>query len=253
LNYNTSMYKEHKSFVLPVENINIWRYTNIAKFLYLIASDSLYFSRADLLQDPYEGSLGKIGKEYWLDSFANIPKDKRGSGYSAITKAHKKERSFIFINSWHLNKGESQAMWKLYAGIQDGIAIVTTIDRLKKCFNPYKNDVYIGKINYIDYKNLVPDPWNMLNAFLCKKTDFEHERELRAVIRWSSGKHMFNTKKREIPLGLNIPISTEILIEKIVLAPHTKPFLKLLIESVCKKYNKKINIERSTNELKPIL
>jgi hypothetical protein len=32
-----------------------------------------------------------------------------------------------FVNRWHMNEGESQAMWKIYAGDEAGVAIRSTV------------------------------------------------------------------------------------------------------------------------------
>ena len=35
----------------------IWRYKDLAKFVSMLQTSSLYFPRADLLDDPHEGAL----------------------------------------------------------------------------------------------------------------------------------------------------------------------------------------------------
>jgi hypothetical protein len=52
------MYEQHPEFNPPDnENCKIWRYLDIPKFFWLLEKQSLYFSRADLLGDPFEGSI----------------------------------------------------------------------------------------------------------------------------------------------------------------------------------------------------
>jgi hypothetical protein len=59
---------EHESFRLPTnKDIPIWRYMDLAKYLSMLDRRSLFFARATLLGDPFEGSTPKIivsGREY---------------------------------------------------------------------------------------------------------------------------------------------------------------------------------------------
>lgn len=75
-------------------------------------------------------------------------------------------RKNICINSWHINDGESDAMWKLYSKNDDGVAIQSTFEQLKKSINKSPKEIYIEKVKYIDH-----DTWEMkdgeaLNVFI---------------------------------------------------------------------------------------
>jgi hypothetical protein len=53
---------QHESFALPTnKDIPIWRYMDLAKYLSMLDSQSLFFSRATLLGDPFEGSAKDDG------------------------------------------------------------------------------------------------------------------------------------------------------------------------------------------------
>jgi hypothetical protein len=56
-------YVEHKVFKPPEdENAVIWRYMDIAKFVWLLEHEALYFPRADLLGDPHEGAIPEVNR-----------------------------------------------------------------------------------------------------------------------------------------------------------------------------------------------
>ena len=57
---------------------------------------------------------------------------------------------YTLINSWHENETESDAMWKLYAGHGEGIAIRTTYHSLRESLIG-KEVVSIEKVEYVDY------------------------------------------------------------------------------------------------------
>ena len=90
----------------------------------------------------------------------------------------------LFVSSWHLNAGESAAMWDLYLGTEPGVAIQSTVGALRQQMDAGSGatEVFIGAVEYIDYAT---DSWGAFRAFnrvFHKRNSFEHEREIRAVI-----------------------------------------------------------------------
>jgi len=62
-----------------------------------------------------------------------------------------------FYNSWHMNDGESDAMWKLYLKGSQGIAIQSTVERIQSSFqNTVTHPAYMALVEYIDYENFMP-------------------------------------------------------------------------------------------------
>lgn len=163
------MHKEHIIFKKPNdENIKIYRYLDFSKFVSLLDRKELFFPSAENLSksDLYEGFFPEIIK---------IPGDEMWA---------KEIRKDICIDCWHMNDGESDAMWKLYSKNDDGIAIQSTYERLSESFNKSTNDIYIGEVEYIDYDTWKPEdgsPLNEFMRFIYKRKPFEHEKELRAV------------------------------------------------------------------------
>ena len=50
------MISEHPSFESPADrDVSIWRYMDLAKFIWILQKKALFFARADQLGDPYEG------------------------------------------------------------------------------------------------------------------------------------------------------------------------------------------------------
>lgn len=49
------MFQSHPNLVKPEPSAKLWRYTDFAKFLFLLERRALWFSRLDTLGDPYEG------------------------------------------------------------------------------------------------------------------------------------------------------------------------------------------------------
>jgi hypothetical protein len=48
----------HPSFLQPADRrVKVWRYMDLAKFIWLLKEKRLFMARLDRLSDPYEGSL----------------------------------------------------------------------------------------------------------------------------------------------------------------------------------------------------
>ena len=71
---------------------------DFTKFVSLLEAQSLFFSRADRLGDPFEGSYSKsnisLRPALYEGKFAQVAWDKLASFYRAM-------RQFTLINCWH--------------------------------------------------------------------------------------------------------------------------------------------------------
>jgi hypothetical protein len=55
------MYEDHPVFAQPIsDTVKVWRYMDFTKFVSLIDSRCLFFTRADKFNDSFEGSWPKI-------------------------------------------------------------------------------------------------------------------------------------------------------------------------------------------------
>src|SRR5690348_8918219 len=93
-------------------------------------------------------------------------------------------RKSISINCWYANSYESAAMWKMYAGVGDSIAIRSSVGRLQDALSKDSRRVFIGKIKYIDYRKDSIELGNIFSPYLRKRKSFEHESEVRLIL-WS--------------------------------------------------------------------
>jgi len=84
---------------------------------------------------------------------------------------------------------EQAAMWTLYTTGREGVAIQTTVARIKSVFQGESRAINIARVKYLDYEKEedcpsvgISRPFNVLEPFLCKRRGFEHEREARVLI-----------------------------------------------------------------------
>jgi len=230
------MYKEHPVFEKPEdENAKIWRYMDFTKFISLLDKSALFFARADTLNDPFEGSYSKANIQLRPEIYKNgIPP----KALEDASKFYKFNTKCTVINCWHLNEHESAAMWRLYLKSNEGIAIVSTFNRLKDCFKAGNHNIHIGKVKYIDYeKDWLPEG-NTFYPFVHKRKSFEHEQELRAVIQEHSYKKSGGIDWFKPPFddGIYVQVDLNVLIDKIYLAPTSPQWLFKLVISVTRKY-----------------
>ena len=247
------MYKEHPVFLAPKdENIKVWRYMDFTKFVSLLYKRSLYFCRVDKLGDPFEGSLTEMNvkarkdfiEELWTGRINN---QQLAELIEREPKFNEKARQSMFVNCWHMNEYESAAMWKLYLKSNEGIAIQSTYKRLKESFNNNsKDNVYIGRVKYIDYGSEGIPRDNFFRAVLHKRKSFEYERELRAMI-WDRDIfcHIMGPDKEAYKDGKYVGFDLEVLIDKVYLGPDTADWFDELVQSLAKKYCLSIEVERS--------
>lgn len=216
------MYKEHPSFKTPPNlSDKVWRYMDFTKFLSVLESRSLYFTRADKFEDPFEGSYPKANVLSRILIPHEVPLEHREKFLQAMNAQADSNRQwprYTAVNCWHLNNHESAAMWQLYLKSNEGIAIQTTFQKLRDSFSMSQDDIYLGQVSYIDYETDWIAPGNILNPFVHKRKSFEHEKEIRAVLmKWPI--EPFDFAKDTIGQGLLIPVDMNILVEKIYVSP----------------------------------
>lgn len=246
------MYKEHPIFEKPEnENARIWRYMDFTKFVSLLDKSALFFTRADKLDDPFEGSYSKANVKLRPEVYKDKIPAKALAEFSAF---HRELIRFTAINCWHLSEYESAAMWKLYLKSNEGIAIISTFNKLKTCLNDERHNIYIGIVKYIDYgKDWLPEG-NSLYPFVHKRKSFQHEQELRAVIQGFSYKKDGGIDWSKSPFngGIYVPVDLDILFDKIYLAPTCPKWLFDLVKALTKKFELNKEVLQSSLDDVPV-
>ncbi len=268
-------------FVEPSDSDTLWRYMSFAKFMDLL-KNGLFFAKASLFNDPAEGQIPqknvkeilaigeKINKEYNPKWKGDTVHGSTPPFHSGIDTAGASRQTLC--SCWYLQPNQSVSMWDRYGN--EGVAIKTTVERVKEGVNGYRKIFRIGKIKYIDYDNTVDFGLNIrwenrqprydhnfdYKRFLHKQKEYEDENEVRLIMLneyYSKILSSFLTigQVREIPLtinkkwkntwgcielpmnGISLHIKPEILIEKVFLSDKADPFMKKLIEQIFDEMN----------------
>jgi hypothetical protein len=224
------------------QDIRLWRYLDFAKFVSLLESRSLFFSRSDLLGDRHEFSYPKSNYK----AFDGTPQSVNSDFFIQATRVLAQT---IFVNCWHMNDHESTAMWDQYSTDDNGLAIQSTFRRLHQALDTcnYRQRLDIGIVRYVDYEQEVINGQNILEFIFHKRIQFSHEKELRAVI-WKKTTNeavidpFAMTEPDSAEPGLVIPVPLDNLIERIIVAPTAPTWFTKLVESVCARYELKCPI-----------
>jgi len=99
----------------------IWRYLKFERFVDVLKTHALWFSRPFAFEDRWEGlfppSYLRSTRQY---AEANsIPFEEFDRQFRRRLLRH---RYAHFVSCWHISDHESDAMWKLYA-LREGVAI----------------------------------------------------------------------------------------------------------------------------------
>ena len=248
------MYEAHGLFVQPEnEDVRVWRYMDFTKLVSLIDSQCLYFTRADKLGDPFEGSWPKMNvaarqaiDEYRLSCLPLEYRDGFLKSRELIKPSLSDGPQYYAVNCWHVNEHESAAMWKLYLKSDEGIAIQSTYKKLRDAIIDDET-VYLGLIKYIDYDHdSIEVANNMFSPFLHKRKSFEHEKEVRALIaKMPMECNDVGIYQDTIANGVKIRVDIELLIEKIYVAPSTPDWFSELIRAVVQRYEYHLEVVHS--------
>jgi hypothetical protein len=262
------MYIEHPVFQQPEdESIVISQYMSFAKFVSLLNTKSLYFTRADKFKDNFEGSYPARDVQE-REQLANqliatmkIPKSQHGTIRALVErdreknpKINKNLRKYILINCWHMNEHESHAMWRLYPKSDEGLCIRSTYKKIKDCLSKIPDDVFIGQVKYIDHSKGALDSGNKLSPFIHKRKEYEYEQEIRAIISKLSDikKRKINSNIDTVEHGIYVPVDLKKLIDEVRIAPASQKWLADTVRAIIDNYDYKFKVLPSSLDENPL-
>jgi hypothetical protein len=200
---------------------------NIEKLLSILLDHALFFTSGKTLSelDKYEGQATVSEVSALALEPATISE--------LESKFNQPVQAQFFFNCWHMNDSESDAMWKIYVEGTGGVAIRSTITRLKHCFDKSPQDISLGRIRYInDEAGHFDHP---LRRYMRKRPAFRHEQEVRLVFYDENKQH---TGHR----GISIPVDVGVLVERIVISPRAESWLLPLVKKLVIKVGHEIEV-----------
>jgi len=251
-------FEAHPYCVTPQsEDAPLWRYMDFAKFVWTLEHNALYLCRLDGLEDTFEGCLPEsivpsvvAANEEWYDPTKNFDQ-------TLPARIVDMTRNVTFVNCWHMNAHESAAMWKLYGGALNGIAIRSTYARLKASFGGYPGRVNIGVVRYIDFRSEFANPYSAVALATPKRKSFEHEREIRVLAGPDPTDPGVDREKLERGLrtvnSLIVAVNLSKLIASVHVAPSAPAWFGDLIAAVMRRYGRDEEVIHSDLYSRPML
>jgi len=200
------------------ESNTVWRYMDLPKFLDLIQTSELYFTRLDQLADPYEHAI-----------------------QTAACRRRPLDGETIYVNCWILSEHESAAMWTIYGG-NSGVAVQSSRWRIGSVLEPpWKlegiegfSSTASGRVQYLDDKRIAAlltttgePPKNTVPVFN-KRMSFSHEQEFRLAI-GRKGEHQESSH-------LRLRVNLNDLIERIYVSPTAPGWIAKVARRAAEKY-----------------
>ncbi len=206
----------HKYYAPKNVQQKIWRYLDFTKFFAMLDSNAIHFPSANLFLDKFEGSYSKKNVEYrgilnreHVENSINMEVLKREVG----------------VSCWHANDHESAAMWELYSKSNESVCVQSTYEKLS---NSLGERAELGLVQYIDYSEDFMPEHDPYLAFLYKRKSYEHESEVRALI-----KHL---PESAFGSGVSISVNLEQLIEHVYISPTAPAWFHQLVENAVKRF-----------------
>jgi len=204
------------------------------KLLHTILYRSLFFCSLETLKDVWEGAYDRHYLKLSQIVSAAMKGDEPIDDKDEQDKIQKDYRMRTCINCWHLNEYESAAMWSLYSGT-NGIAIVSTVDRLVNAISGAPQAISIGQVRYVDFRSGEHQTLQPLSEpAMFKRKSFEHEQEIRAF-----------TTADNASGGIDVPVDLIQLIEVIVISPEAPNWHEPMIKDILKKIGLPLAVEKS--------
>ncbi len=225
---------------------------DLSKYLSLLQASSLFFSRVDRMNDPYEGAMSHANKDMRPAVYRDEIPDWVFETRSQLLHW---ERQWTFINCWHMNENESDAMWRLYAKTADAVAVQSTYAKLHAAL---PEQAFLGIVQYIDYETEWMAEGNLFYPFVHKRKSFEHERDLRALIQDpprkadpTGGVGAAYDYVNNLEDGRSVPIELALLVESVFVAPTSPAWFRDIVAELTRKYELAVPVQQSALDRTP--
>lgn len=221
---------------------------DLPKFVWMLENSALYFPRADLLGDSYEGAIPygdiELRRKEEQDDLSEGRTVKWAPGLSGPEDLGRLMVRSTYVSCWNLSDVENAGLWSLYGG---GVAVRSTVESLKeslKCDEP----VYIGMVDYIDYRTDRIARGSTLAPLVHKRKHFEHEKELRAVIsgetierRGADWRWLLEDPRK----GITADVDLMHLVDEVRIAP-SDPVLGEVVPLLVRRFSLDVPVEQSS-------
>jgi hypothetical protein len=245
----------------PDLSIPLWRYMDFAKFVSILDSRGLYFARANLLGDRFEGASGIVERRgewdahnlaYFREAIRTAPRENtpmpsdeeiEKEAARLLSEFHQSNEVRLrstYVSCWHANTGESEALWRLYCPPPaNGVAIRTSVTSLTESWGDEVN-AKLGKVNYIDFRSQFSGTHDRI---FWKRKSLSHEAEVRAVIERNFDKSG--------EAGVLLKCDVEKLVHGVVVSPFAPSWFDGVVRATVRAFGMQLPIVTSELSAEP--
>jgi hypothetical protein len=229
---------ENPAVARPAEDVEIWRYMDVAKFLDLVLHDRLFFCNGKALSDEHEGAVPDTILEAKRRDLQNTGLSGRDLEEEMAAYQYLEANAMCelaLFNCWSIGTEESYALWKVYLGGQPfGVAIKSTVGQLLASIgaggDDYPEDFYVGTVEYRE--DLPERPLHRLNLLTRKMPFYRYENELRLIILNYPRSEGGTKTPYSLSIGRHVQVDTSVLVQSIVVSPFSPNHFYSSMESV---------------------
>jgi hypothetical protein len=217
------------------EQTIVRRYLDLPKYLDLLRSATLYFQRADGFADRFEGALTPLFRRSLNEAHA------KGQIEYDADNLWKQVREGSYVSCWSLGAKDNMALWQLYGGGPNSVAITSTLGKLMRIALEWQTRVLIHKVEYIDH---FKSPDMIIGRYTdwlrFKHEAYKYEAEVRIVVPKQDEDWKNNPPELRLPVhDLNA------LLRSVVVAPEAGGWFYELVRDVSRKYGVAVPVRRS--------
>lgn len=240
--------ENHPFFPQPADrSVRVWRYFSWPRLREALRARSIWFSRADCLGDPCEGTHPAGDAIIYQQSYQRAVAERSvivPSWPEFHENSVEQNRRTTFISCWQMAASDRVSMWERYCWPKEGgVAIQSSYERLDAAValraTRLEHSVMLGLMRYFDYDSdqVQSDPANVFSAFMMKKLQYEDEAEVRLVMSSMYG---------IISDGFYVEANWQKLAERIVVSPFADSSLLGEVEQYCKVRGLEVPVQQST-------
>ncbi|WP_191602410.1 hypothetical protein [Marinomonas algicola] len=219
----------------------LWRYIDLAKFVSLLDSGSLWLARSDTFRDQSEGrfpSEMRVAIERAYESFD----DQNDSPINSADDFQEYLCRNSYVSCWHKNIDENMVMWELYGRDSNAVAVQTTVGKLESNISKIDSgglEFYLKNVQYSRAED-VEGKLDYSAPFFIKRPHFNFEKEARILLSTYSA----IIPNKDTPLGVTVKLNVVEAIEKILVHPDSQDWFVKVVQSISDKYGLNAPVER---------
>jgi hypothetical protein len=150
---------------------------SFSRFLWMLQRKRLWLARADTFADPWELAIAGDQLAYVIARHPPEPiGERREPAFDRTRRINKLWRETTYVSCWCASEYESHALWRIFCGPAEGIAIRTSLPVLTAALD----NLVVRNVTYCDPGSEASTP-NLIDLAARKRRMFDYEKEVRVI------------------------------------------------------------------------